>query len=256
MSEDIPRSTPTLPLSADLLSGSSRTGVSYAQILEQVDDALAKIVAQRSETETVRLTVDFPPEQSEVRAGTLVSRYENNLNFVRQLAARLGGTTCKDVGPTVEIRDNINPQGGGEYLTDDEVMIGVRITNASRLPGKPNVTMLINAGVDAGTLKQTQEYEREEREKMEVIVLVNCGLERVSWFAKVGFAKYLESFEAAYYFKVIAAGGWLLKCGVAPWTVFAALPKGIEVLDQVEKRPSLVDVEAQVRVAVALSSPS
>lgn len=226
--------------------------LSYALILSHCAEAISDFsTSVPADGVSLKLTLDFPPERSETRAGTLVSRFENNLNFAEKLLSSLGGSvsSAQRVGPSVEICDNVNPQGGGEYLTDDEVMIGLR----SSLPalGGRTVTVLLNAGVDADTLKQVREHDKDEGG---VVVLVNCGVERLSWFAKLGgFGEYIERFRPAYYLKNIAGNGWLLKKGTRPWMVFAdaGKGKGPDLVYEIEERPKIVDVEAEIRLAIA-----
>lgn len=241
--------------------------ISYAQVLEQAVQSIQDLVlnsdasssSSQQQSSSIRLTIDFPPERSETRAGTLVSRYENNLNFLSALASRLGcePSSCEQLGPPVEIRDNVNPQGGGEYITDDECMIGLQLTSCPLLEGRC-VSLLLNAGVDAATLKQIQKFD--DNDQKSVIVLVNCALDRVSWFAKIGFAKYLDSFQTAYSLKSIAPAGWLLKCGSAPWTAFVNAEDAgagtAVVVQQFETRPSVVDVEAKIRLYVSSARSS
>lgn len=232
----------------------SPPSISYAQILEQAATAIEAAALQKGAdgAESLRLTVDFPPERSETRAGTLVSRFENNLNFLQQLGARLSAQgaapACLErVGPVVEIRDNVNPQGGGEYLTDDECMVGVRIAKGDARTAR-TTTLLLNAGVDAATLRQVRALDDDADG---VVVLLNCGLERVSWFAKLGFAAYIDSFDAAYYLRAVAAGGWLFRRGGDAWMVVAGAADGARVVSTSARRPTLFEAEQQIRAAVA-----
>lgn len=241
----------TLPLmEGGTTSGQQRAGsaISYARVLEQAANAIEQYAEMSETPPSLRLTVDFPPERNETRAGTLVSRYENNLNFMTKLVARLGGDAdaAERLGPAVEIRDNVNPQGGGEYLTEDEVLIGLRIAAAPAVQRRA-VTLLLNTGVDPTTLRQIEQFDQRDDG---IVVLINCGLDRMSWWAKRGCAKYIDSFSTAYYLKIIASGGWLLKCGPAAWTVFLYRPEGPVVIEQCEDRPSLVDVEAKIRLTL------
>lgn len=206
-----------------------------------------------NDSDSLKLTIDFPPEMSESRAGTLVSRYENNLNFMEKLLRELGTTPaqCQSVGGAVQICDNVNPQGGGEYLTDDECMVGLRTASCPGAQGRP-LLIMINAGVDASTLGDVKGF---DTNKKGIVILLNCGLDRLSWFAKLSFAKYIESYEPVYYLKNIGGNGWLLKNGVGPWRVFVEGANGIELVSEEELKPSLVDVEAQVRITLAGIKP-
>lgn len=223
--------------------------ISYGSVVEQAASAIEALASTDTTPPSLKLTVDFPPERSETRAGTLVSRFENNFSFVYALAKRLGVSSdlCKRVGPLVEIRDNVNPQGGGEYLTDDECMVGVKLNTGDTVVGKP-VTILINAGVDASTLKQIQKYDVNEDG---IVILVNCALDRVSWFAKLGFAKYIDSFSEAYYLKQVPPAGWLIKCAPEPWTVFVQQGDGLKAVQETTERPSLMEVQSTVRLNVS-----
>lgn len=231
---------PELPLTSSPVGRAPPT-VSYGKILQQavvcVDEALSMTEGM------ARVTLDYPPERSETRAGTLVSRFENNLNFISKLAGALNdGGEPEVLGPPVEIRDNVNPQGGGEYITDDECMVGLRTMRGGRV-----VTILMNAGVDAATLKQVQQYDVPEG----ITILVNCALDRVSWFAKLGFAKYIDSFAPLYYLKSIAPNGWLIKASAlstAKWYLFLYDGQPV-LLEQYDDKPSIVDAESKVRMA-------
>lgn len=79
--------------------------ISHAVVLEQAAMAVRAHGGKR-------LTVDFPPEKNERDSGTLVRRYENNLNFAERLLSKLtDGGAQLPIGGKVNIRDNINPQG-------------------------------------------------------------------------------------------------------------------------------------------------
>lgn len=232
---------PEIPLIPSRIERTAPT-ISYAKILEQVALSIEEISSTASKTNNLHLTVDFPPERSEQRSGTLVSRFENNLNFINKLATRLNpNTKAQTIGPNVEIRDNVNPQGGGEYITDDECMLGIR----TMIEKGRYVTLLINAGVDASTLKQVSKYDEIQGG---MVVLINCALDRVSWFAKIGFGKYIDMFIPLYYLKVIAPDGWLIKVGSMKWTAFINSIDGPVVVEQFEERPSIMDVESKIRL--------
>lgn len=204
--------------------------VSHAIVLEQVAAAIRAHDGRR-------MTVDFPPERTETRSGTLVARYENNLNFAERLLIALGGASPQSIGGTVSIRDNVNPQGGGEYLDDDETLTGLRADG---------ISVILNAGVDSSTLRQTPDLDDGG-----AMVLINCGLDRLSWFARRSLRDALNGFESAYYFKVIAGAGFLLKASPHPWRVFAYTATGCDVVLESEDRPKMGEVESAVRSAAA-----
>jgi hypothetical protein len=226
-----------------LLSTESPSKLSYRAICCQAAEAIVKV--RQRDPEARLLTIDFPPERSENRAGTLVARYENNRNMCEKLLIELGALpdSWVEVGGNVQICDNINPQGGGEYLTDDEVMAGFR-AECSLLDGRP-VTILINAGVDASTLRQVKELDNGR----DVVILVNCGLDRMSYFSKLGFAKYIDSFEPVYFLKVFLGTGLLFKWAHEPWQAYANARTGVYLVQEYSERPAVYKVEEIVRMA-------
>jgi Domain of unknown function (DUF1995) len=222
--------------------------VNYKMVCEQ---AAAAIVALAGGDQPQRfLTVDFPPERSETRAGTLVSRFENNLNFCEKLLEQLGVPIeeCLSLGGHVEIRLNINPQGGGDYLTDDECMVARRAILCPRLGGTKSVMVMINAGVDASTLKQVKALDVETGGE-DVIVLVNCGLDRLDFFSKFGYAKFIDSFVPAFYLKLIlgSSKAALMKCFPHKWTAYVNGDSFIEF----DERPPMYEVEQVVRAVLS-----
>ena len=125
-------------------------------------------------------------------------------------------------------------------------MLGYHTARVPMLGDKPCM-LLINAGVDASTLRQVEVLEKDVLPNGGVVVLLNCGLDRVSWLAKMGFARYLDSFEPAYYLKNVAGMGWLLKDGDGTWKVFINTSDGVVLVNTLLSRPKMVDVESMVR---------
>ncbi len=203
--------------------------ISHAVVLEQ---AAAAVRAHGG----ARVTVDFPPERSESRSGTLVARYENNLNFAERLLAQLSPGAQTRVGGEVNIRDNINPQGGGEYLDDDETLTGVRAGGTA---------VVLNAGVDAATLRQVADIDAVR------IVLVNCALDRLSWFDRRATRGALDGFDCAYYCKVVAGAGVLLRAAPRPWTAYVPAGNEWRAVLEADERPKMSAVEAAIRSAAA-----
>lgn len=221
--------------------------LSYKVVCENVADAIIDLAKETDGK--LRFTVDVPPERSETRAGTLVSRFENNQNLCEKILVALGCPVDDhaSVGGTVMICDNINPQGGGEYLTDDEVMVG-QVCD-SPLAGR-RVMVLINAGVDAATLRQVRDIE----DDADVIVLLNCGLDRLSFFARLGFGDYFDSFETAYYLKVFPGMGYLYKVGRQPWRALVMTSSGLAVAKEYDVKPQTFSVEQLLRSRAAAES--
>jgi hypothetical protein len=172
------------------------------------------------------------------------------LNFCEKLLEELGvprGSWAQVGTGVVEIRDNVNPQGGGDYLTDDECMYGYRAA-CPRLDGK-RVAVLINAGVDKATLRQVPALDGGGRD---TIVLVNCNLVSLSFFDKLGgFGTYIEQFRPVYYLKLFMGVGMLFKSEPEPWAAFAHRDGGAALIEEYPGRPEIVKVEQLLRRSVA-----
>jgi hypothetical protein len=228
------------------LKSAGTNAVNYKLVCKQ---AAAAIIALATGDEPERLlTVDFPPERSETRAGTLVSRYENNINFAEKLLTELGVPfgEWESRGGTVEIMNNNNPQGGGDYLTDDECVVALRGKDCPNLGGCRGIMVMINAGVDASTLKQVKTID-DKSGGMDVIVLVNCGLDRLDFFSKLGTGKYFDLFATAFYLKLILGSSQaaLIRCYPGKWTAFVSQDCVIEF----DHRPTVYKIEQLVRNA-------
>lgn len=124
-------------------------------------------------------------------------------------------------------------------------MVGIRGA-CPKLGGK-YVTILINAGVDASTLKDVKSFDREG----EVIVLANCALDRMSFFDKLGFAKYIDAFQPVYYLKLFLGVGLLLKQEPHPWAAFSQRDDGAVLVEEFQGKPQIFQVEQLLRQNVA-----
>ncbi|KAI0566945.1 hypothetical protein FGB62_5g238 [Gracilaria domingensis] len=123
-----PPATLSFPFFDDQRGARGLYRVSYAKVLSQCVNALQDVVQNGADngSNALKFTIDFPPDKSEASTGTLVSRFENNLNFTEKLLAGLGVPLdqCERVGGEVNICDNINPQGGGETAASGAVQRG------------------------------------------------------------------------------------------------------------------------------------
>lgn len=96
-----------IPVIAQLpLSNQPPHNLSYKIVCQQIASAIVELVEC---SEQRLLTVDFPPEKSETSAGTLVSRFENNMNMCEKILEALSvpRNSWSSVGGNVEIRDNM-----------------------------------------------------------------------------------------------------------------------------------------------------
>ncbi|GAB0495892.1 hypothetical protein MMPV_007202 [Pyropia vietnamensis] len=168
--------------------------------------AAAAAITAAAATGATRLTIDVPPSRAESRAGTLVGRYEADLSFASALLVALGAVEGAGgwarVGEDVEIRHCVNPQGGGDYLTEEGLWGVVGETSASGLGG--TVTVLGNAGVDVSALAGVADAVASSPPGG-VVILLNGGLSRVTWLDRLGWrrgrgavAAALDAFVPAY----------------------------------------------------------
>ena len=100
------------------------TKVMYRQILAE---SLSAVAAARAAGKR-RLQIEFPLDDSD-EGKTLVKRYELMATWAEELAAGIKLPRIVRVGEDIQIRDNITPGGGGEYLTNEGVY-GYRLSSA------------------------------------------------------------------------------------------------------------------------------
>mmetsp|Transcript_10704 Transcript_10704/g.22750 ORF Transcript_10704/g.22750 Transcript_10704/m.22750 type:complete len:252 (+) Transcript_10704:496-1251(+) len=224
--------------------GRSGTRVSYKAACDQAAIGISQLATSANTSGKCRLlTVDLPPTPEEQRSGTLVARYEHHYNVMQSIALALGSKDNTAVGGEVQICDNVNPQGGGEYLTDDETMSGIQ----AECGPLGRVVLLANAGVDMNTLKQVRDLD----DGIGTLILLNCALERLTFFNKIGTKGYFDDFEVAYYLKVVAGCGFLMKVGLSPWKLFGITADGAQLVKEWEERPSQIDSESALRSYLA-----
>jgi hypothetical protein len=125
--------------------------------------------------------IEFPFD-AEDQGSTLVKRFEALVSLSEKLAELMGLEGVVAVGERVQILDNINPGGGGEYL-DQEGIFGVR----GRIPGWPgDVLILMLAGVDTSDLEGLGKMVYEQgngglgASQESRILLFNTNLDRIT----------------------------------------------------------------------------
>lgn len=186
--------------------------------------AAAAAITAAAATGATALTVDVPPSRAESRAGTLVGRYEADLSFASALLTALGAAEgpagWARVGEDVEIRHCVNPQGGGDYLTEEGLwgVVGDAPTGA--------VTVLGNAGVDVAALAGVADAVAASPPGG-VVVLLNGGASRVTWLDRLGWgrgraaaAAALDRFVPAYALARIGGDGVMGYAWGGEWTVW------------------------------------
>lgn len=127
-------------------------------------------------------------------------------------------------------------------------MTGIRAA-CPKLSGKSCV-LLINAGVDGSTLRQVRDLDNGS----DVVVLVNCNLDRLSFFTKLSVGRYIESFQIAYALKLVLGLGALLKRGSEKWKLYVLRAGECRLLEEFDEKPVAYKAEELVRVA-AYSGP-
>ncbi|KAI0562856.1 hypothetical protein FGB62_51g00 [Gracilaria domingensis] len=149
--------------------------------------------------ERAKFTIDFHPAKSEASTGTLVPTFESNLNFTEKMLAGLGVSLDQ-----FEF-------GGGEYFTDDEFirMHGGLSHEAMSVASRTAASGAAQRS-DGRQHAQASGSGRQGREG--VGGAGELRADRLSWFAKHGFAQYIGEFSAAYFRKAVRSG-WLIKTG-------------------------------------------
>lgn len=117
-----PSAAPGLPI--QFTGQGTATKVMYRQILAE---SLLAVAAARAAGKR-RLQIEFPLDDSD-EGKTLVKRYELMATWAEELAAGIKLPRIVRVGEDIQIRDNITPGGGGEYLTNEGVY-GYRLSSA------------------------------------------------------------------------------------------------------------------------------
>lgn len=220
------------PLCPPLIRGRS-LAVSYTAAAT----AAAAAITAAAAAGATRLTVDVPPSRAESRAGTLVGRYEADLSFAGALLTALGAVEgpagWARVGEDVEIRHCVNPQGGGDYLTEEGLWGVVGEATASAPGGgggggglTGTVTVLGNAGVDVAALAGVGAVVAASP-PAGVVVLLNGGASRVTWLDRLGWgrgraaaAAALDAFVPAYALARIGGDGVMGYAWGGEWTVW------------------------------------
>jgi len=263
-----------LPLS---FTKGTKIKVAYRTIL---DESLAAVQAARG-AGLQRLQIEFPLDAKD-EGSTLVKRFETLVSFATQFGEALGLPRIQRVGENVVIRDNVNPAGGGEYLTN-EGLVGFRISNADNTE---EVLLVLVAGVDVECLNDLENLVKGEMaeplgldvpgtgqlsslftvgkvESMSVgggatIILINSGIDKLlaagqGLFGFGGASSFLKSFTPVYYIKAVSTGtGFLSKDFRDPaWKLWGvprdATEAKLQVVRSLEKRPALWEAEQLVK---------
>ena len=239
---------PGLPV--EFTGQGTATKVLYRKILAE---ALAAVAAARSAGKR-RLQVEFPLDDSD-EGKTLVKRYELMATWAEELAAGINLPRIVRVGEDIQIRDNITPGGGGEYLTNEGIY-GYRLSSADQ---SEQVLLVLLAGVDVDRLNELEDlvkgatsvgrqlpggielevastgvlssldtvgYVREMGVPEDAtIILINSGLDKVlagggGFFGLGGVSKFLQSFDACYYIKRASTGFLQFDCRDPEWRLW------------------------------------
>ena len=271
--------TPGLPVQ---FTQGTKARVQYKQVL---GDALAALNAARAAGKR-RLQIEFPLNDED-QGKTLVKRFELMATWAEELAAGIGLPRMQRVGEDIQIRDNITPGGGGEYLTNEGVY-GYRLSSAD---DTQQVLLVMVAGVDLERLNDLEvlvggstDVGRQLPGGMEVevastgvlssldtvgyvrdmavnadatIVLINSGLDQViaggsGLFGLGGASKFLRSFEPCYYIKRASTGfltfDFARGDGWKTWGVPRdATALEFRVVDQRDQRPAFWEVEQKIK---------
>jgi hypothetical protein len=108
------------------------------------------------------------------------------------------------------------------------------------------LTVIINPGIDGTNLRSLRDLD----DGRGPVILVNCGLDRLSWLDKMGVGDYLDSFCEVYSLRR-AGTGFVFRRFSGEWQLFVA--RGGEALEMIESRPrkpSFVEAERRIKGAL------
>ena len=120
------------------------------------------------------------------------------------------------------------------------------------------MNVVLNPSLNASNLRGLQ---KQMDDGTSPLILVNCNLERLTFFDKLGSNSYLGGFTPAYVLKKVNNGFLFRRSHTAPWDTFASFQDGQmgPYLAQIDTktggaRPKYLDVENKVKAAVAANT--
>ena len=259
----------------------TQTKVLYQQILL---DALAAVQAARAGGKK-KLQIEFPLDDKD-EGKTLVKRFELLSTWAEEFAAAFGLPRVQRCGERIEIRDNVTPGGGGEYLTNEGIY-GYRLSSADNTE---QVLLVLLAGVDLERLNDLESllqgatsagrqipggvpleitstgilssldtvgYVQDMSVGQDAtIILINTGLDKLlaggaGFFGFGGSSKFLKSFEACYYLKRASSGFMQFDMRDPTWNLWGVCRGSdcleYQLVDKLDTRPAFWEAEQKIK---------
>mmetsp|Transcript_422 Transcript_422/g.757 ORF Transcript_422/g.757 Transcript_422/m.757 type:complete len:83 (+) Transcript_422:2865-3113(+) len=82
------------------------------------------------------------------------------------------------------------------------------------------------------------------------MILVNCGLDKLSFFDKLGSQQFLDKFREAFCLKQFGGSGFLFRVYPENWSVFKVSGNGVTLIQDFGSRPKPLEVEQLIKRAV------
>jgi hypothetical protein len=206
--------------------------IDYTKLCDQVYVAVERAVKDGKD----RMSVQFPPDEGP----TLVRRYEFQLGFAYSLLKRARAESVEQVGKKVLIRDNIDIRGGGEYLSE-EGLFGLHAFFRTKLGGRAcGLKVVMNSGLDASACREADKFLGQDP-----LLLLNCNLDKMSFFDRLGKGAFFDSFTPVYYCARVR-GAFLLYVYPGRWQLFGITGGKFEVLFESDSKPDLFDLEKKL----------
>jgi hypothetical protein len=113
--------------------------------------------------------------------------------------------------------------------------------------GGKTETVILSPGLDGSNLRSL--FTKGLDDGQGSVVLVNCGVERLTCFDKVGMADYLDAYLPAYTLLKRAANGFIFHAFPSPWQLHVVRNGQMGLLETSDKRPAFVDAERKIKNA-------
>jgi hypothetical protein len=110
------------------------------------------------------------------------------------------------------------------------------------------VTVIWNPGLDGSNLRRRSLKSLDDGQGS--VVLVNCGVEKLTFFDKVGMADNLDGYTPAYALKR-AANGYIFQAFPNPSQIHVVRNGQMSLLETSDKRPPSVDAKRKIKKFVS-----
>lgn len=109
-------------------------------------------------------------------------------------------------------------------------------------PGGKRLTVILNPGIDVSNLRSLKGLDDSRGN----VLLLNCGVERMTFFDKVGMGDYLDGFKPAYSLKR-AATGFIFRAYPSNWQLHVVQNGKMSLIHSMDKRPTFMEAEKKIK---------